>query len=173
MRGKLHTEDPQVWTDLWNLTVNWRFLLGACKLTHLLHGYEMGGEYNNYSGNIWRQEYNTVVRDLHTPDYYGVHNTPSPARNFTYMNPTYILTPDLRTSLILLSHLLQCLHRSFLHLRFQDFMHLIQFQVPISSSSCCQANKNSRKTWTFLGSCYVLVAYCKLLRTQGDCKYTP
>jgi hypothetical protein len=67
--------------------------------------------------------HNTVVRDLYTLGYYGVHNNPSPARNFTYMNPAYILTPDLRTSLIILSHLLPGLHRSFLRLRFQDFMH--------------------------------------------------
>ena len=69
--------------------------------------------------------HNTVVWDLYTPGYYGVHNNPSPARNFTYTNPAYILTPDLRKSLVLLSHLLPRLHRSFLRLRFQDFMHFL------------------------------------------------
>ena len=96
-----------------------------------LHGYAMGGECNNCCENIWRQStHNTVVRNLYSPGYYGVHNNPSPARNFTYMNPAYIFTPDLRTSLILLSHQLPGLHRSFLRLRFQDFMHFLQIPSP-------------------------------------------
>jgi len=100
-RSKLHAEDSQLWSDRWNRTVIWSFLLGACKMIHLFAG-------------VWNEKnaitvveisgasvHNTVVRDLYTPGYYGVHNNPSPARNFTYMNPAYILTPDLRTSLTL------------------------------------------------------------------------
>jgi hypothetical protein len=125
-RSKLHTEDPQFWSDLWNRAVIWRFLLGVCTMIHLFarvcNGKKNATIVVKISG---ARVHNTVVRGLYTPGYYGVHNNPLPVCNFTYTNSAYILTPDLRTSLILLSDVLPGLHRSFLRLRFQDFMHCL------------------------------------------------
>jgi len=112
--------------------------------------------------------HNTVVRDLYTLGYCGVHNNSSPARNFTFMNPANILTPDLRTSLILLSHVLPGLHRSFLRLGFQYSMHFFYnskseyLHRPIVTQ-IKTAGKLGRFLVPVIQKLYVLVAYRKLL----------
>jgi len=64
-RSKLHTEDPQFWSDLWNRAVIWRFLVGARKMIHLFERV-CNGKKNaiivvKISG---AGVHNTVVRDL-------------------------------------------------------------------------------------------------------------
>jgi hypothetical protein len=122
-RSTLHTEDPQFWSDLWNRTVIWCFLLGARKMIHLFArvGNWRGGGAIIVVKISGARVHNTIFRDLYIPGYYGDHSKPSPARNFTYMNPAPTLTPTYRTPFIFLSHLLPGLRRSLSRLRFQDF----------------------------------------------------